>query len=141
MALMFWSDATHLAAFGTAKMWPIYMLFGNLSKYVRCQPTSGATKHLAYIPPFPDSLQDDLKAFHHKWNTQQKDILAHCRRELMHGVWKFLLNNDFLHTYKYGMVLHCQDGIEQRIYPRVFTYSADYPEKYPSFFLGIILFS
>jgi len=33
-ALMFWSDATHLATFGTAKMWPIYMLFGNLSKYV-----------------------------------------------------------------------------------------------------------
>ena len=55
-ALMFWSDATHLAMFGTAKMWPIYMLFGNLSKYIRCQPNSGATKHLAYIPPFPDSL-------------------------------------------------------------------------------------
>ena len=32
-ALMFWSDATHLATFGTAKLWPIYMLFGNLSKY------------------------------------------------------------------------------------------------------------
>ena len=33
-AIMFWSDATHLAAFGTAKMWPVYMLFGNLSKYI-----------------------------------------------------------------------------------------------------------
>jgi len=33
-ALMFWSDATQLASFGTAKLWPIYMLFGNLSKYV-----------------------------------------------------------------------------------------------------------
>ena len=33
-SLMFWSDATHLAAFGTAKLWPIYMLFGNLSKYI-----------------------------------------------------------------------------------------------------------
>ena len=32
-ALMFWSDATHLTSFGTAKMWPIYLLFGNLSKY------------------------------------------------------------------------------------------------------------
>ena len=46
-ALMFWSDATHLMSFGTAKLWPIYMLFGNLSKYVRCQPDSGATKHVA----------------------------------------------------------------------------------------------
>jgi hypothetical protein len=33
-ALMFWSDATHLATFGTAKMWPVYLLFGNLSKYI-----------------------------------------------------------------------------------------------------------
>ena len=32
--LMFWSDATHLATFGTAKLWPIYLLFGNLSKYI-----------------------------------------------------------------------------------------------------------
>jgi hypothetical protein len=69
MALMFWSNATHLAAFGTAKMWPVYMLFGNLSKYIRCQPNSDAMKHLAYIPPFPDSLQDQLKNFHQKWDT------------------------------------------------------------------------
>jgi hypothetical protein len=128
-ALMFWSDATHLATFGTARMWPIYMLFGNLSKYLRCQPNSGATKHLAYIPPFPDSLQDELKTFNVKWNTQQKDILAHCCRELMHGVWRFLLDNDFLHAHRYGMVVHCHDGIERRVYPRIFTYSADYPEK------------
>ena len=130
-ALMFWSDATHVAAFGTAKLWPVYMLFGNLSKYVRCQPNSGATKHLAYIPPFPNSLQDDLKDFHHKWDTpsQRSGILTHCRRELMQAVWKFLLDGEFLHAYKYGMVLRCWDGIERRIYPRVFTYSADYPEK------------
>jgi hypothetical protein len=49
VALMFWLDATHLATFGTAKMWPIYMLFSNLSKYTQSQPTSSATKHLAYI--------------------------------------------------------------------------------------------
>jgi hypothetical protein len=126
---MFWSDATHLAAFGTAKMWPIYMTFGNLSKYIRCKPNSGAIKHLAYIPSFPDSLQDQIKDFHEKWETQQKDILTHCRRELMHSVWKFLLDDEFLHTYKFGMVLRCQDGIERRVYPRILTYSADYPEK------------
>ena len=111
-ALMFWSDATHLASFGTAKLWPIYMLFGNLSKYVRCQPDSGATKHVAYIPTLPDSLQDQLKAFHEKWDTQQKDILTHCRRELIHGVWKFLLDDNFQHAYKYGIVVQGQDQIE-----------------------------
>lgn len=128
-ALMFWSDATHLAAFGTAKLWPIYMLLGNLSKYIRGKQNTGAMKHLAYIPPFPDLLQDDLKTFHNKWETQQKDILTHCRRELMHAVWNFLLDDNFVHAYKYGIVLCCHDGIERRIYPRIFTYSADYPEK------------
>jgi hypothetical protein len=128
-SLMFWSDATHVATFGTAKLWPIYMLFGNLSKYIRCRPNSGAIKHLAYIPPLPDSLQDHLKDFHLKWDTQQTSIVTHCRRELMHAVWKFLLDDDLLHSYKYGMVLRCRDGIERRIYPRIFTYSADYPEK------------
>jgi hypothetical protein len=128
-ALMFWSDATHLATFGTAKLWPIYMLFGNLSKYIRCQPNSGATKHVAYIPPFPDALQDELKSFHEKWDTQQKDVLAHCRRALMHGVWKHLLDDEFLHAYRFGMIVRCYDGIERRVYLRICTYSADYPEK------------
>ena len=49
-ALMFWSDSTHLTNFGTAKLWPIYLLFGNLSKYIRSRPSSGACHHLAYIP-------------------------------------------------------------------------------------------
>jgi hypothetical protein len=49
-ALMFWSDSTHLTDFGTAKIWPIYLVFGNLSKYIRARPTSGAWHHLAYIP-------------------------------------------------------------------------------------------
>ncbi len=40
-ALMFSSDATHLAQFGNAKAWPIYLMLGNLSKYIRAQPNSG----------------------------------------------------------------------------------------------------
>jgi hypothetical protein len=128
-ALMFWSDATHLATFGTANLWPIYMQFGNLSKYIQGKLNTSATKHLAYTPPLPDSLQDELKAFHKKWDSQKKDIITHCRRELMHRVWKFLLNHDFLSAYEHGMVVRCYDGIERRIFPRIFTYSADYPEK------------
>jgi hypothetical protein len=49
-AVMFLSDATHLANFGTAKAWPIYLMLGNLSKYIRALPNSGAMYHLAYIP-------------------------------------------------------------------------------------------
>lgn len=129
-ALMFWSDSTHLANFGTAKLWPIYLLFGNISKYIRGQPNSGACQHVAYIPSLPDSFHDFASSFCDKWGTQKKGILTHCRRELMHGVWRILLDEDFIHAYKYGMVVKCAlDGIERRVYPRFFTYSADYPEK------------
>ncbi|KAJ3555093.1 hypothetical protein NP233_g12286 [Leucocoprinus birnbaumii] len=42
-ALMFSSDATHLAEFGNAKAWPVYVMLGNISKYVRSQPKSGVS--------------------------------------------------------------------------------------------------
>jgi len=88
------------------------MLFGSLLKYIQCQPNSGTVKHLAYIPYLLDPLQDKIKDFHQKWETQQGDIFTHCYCELMHTVWKFLLDNEFLHAYKFGMVLQCQVGIE-----------------------------
>ena len=78
----------------------------------------------------PDCIQDKIARFNVKWSTQKKIILAHCRRELMHAVWKYLLDDDFLHAYTYGIVTECADGIQRRVYPRFFTYSADYPEKY-----------
>jgi hypothetical protein len=43
--LMFFLDAMHLANFGTAKAWPLYMYFGNLTKYAHSAPMSG-TCHL-----------------------------------------------------------------------------------------------
>jgi hypothetical protein len=50
LGLMFWSDSTHLASFGTASVWPLYMYFANLSKYFRGKPNSSASHHIAYIP-------------------------------------------------------------------------------------------
>jgi hypothetical protein len=50
LGLMFWSDSTHLANFGMAKVWPIYLYFANMSKYIRCKPNSAASHHVAYIP-------------------------------------------------------------------------------------------
>jgi len=47
----------------------------------------------------------------------------------MHAVWRFLLNDNFIHMHTYGMVVWCHDGVERHIYLRIFTYSADYPEK------------
>lgn len=55
--LMFWSDSTHLAQFGTAKLWPIYLFFGNMSKLWRGKPNSNLSEHLAYIPSVCTSPQ------------------------------------------------------------------------------------
>ncbi|KAK7685095.1 hypothetical protein QCA50_011932 [Cerrena zonata] len=108
-AMMLYSDSTHLANFGDAALWPLYLYFGNQSKYL------------------PDGFHD--------WYTSitgegpPADLLTHCRRELMHGVLRIILDDDFIQAYKHGIVLRCQDGILRRIFPRLFTYSADYPEK------------
>lgn len=48
--LMFFSDATHLANFGTAKAWPLYLYFGNLTKYARSLPRSGACHIVGFLP-------------------------------------------------------------------------------------------
>jgi hypothetical protein len=52
----------------------------------------------------------------------------------MQAIWAFLLNPKFLHAYMYGILLMCADGILRRLFPRFLTYSADYPEKYATFF-------
>lgn len=49
-ALMFWSDATQIAQFGQAKVWPAYLYYGNQSKYERARPTANAAHHVAYFP-------------------------------------------------------------------------------------------
>jgi hypothetical protein len=49
VALMFWSDATHLTNFGNSKLWPVYMYFGNESKYRRCKPSCHLANHVAYF--------------------------------------------------------------------------------------------
>lgn len=48
--LMFWSDATQLANFGTAKLWPLYMFLGNQAKWHRSKPTAACCHHIAYLP-------------------------------------------------------------------------------------------
>jgi Zn-finger nucleic acid-binding protein len=56
--------------------------------------------------------------------------MTHLRHELMHAVLKDLLDPEFLHAWRHGMVIKCADGITCRMFPCIFTYSADYPERY-----------
>lgn len=50
VSALLYSDATHLASFGSASLWPIYLFLGNVSKYIRLKPTSFSAHHVAYIP-------------------------------------------------------------------------------------------
>lgn len=47
----------------------------------------------------------------------------------MHGVLCLVFDDDFLYASQHGIVVQCWDGLKRRIFPRLFTYSADYPEK------------
>lgn len=63
--LMFWSDSTQLAQFGHASAWPIYLFFGNLSKYIRASPlVSGACYPIAFIPRVSGLFRSDASNSH-----------------------------------------------------------------------------
>lgn len=49
-AIMLSSDLTHLANFGDAALWSIYLFFRNLSKYFWSKPSSFTAHHIAYLP-------------------------------------------------------------------------------------------
>ncbi|KAI0326965.1 hypothetical protein GY45DRAFT_1257909 [Cubamyces sp. BRFM 1775] len=124
---LLWSDATLLALFGSAKLWPIYLYIGNISKYVRGMPTEFVAQHLAYIPELPDDLLDFYREQY--GTTPSAETLRWLRCELMQRIWSHLLDDDFIHAYTHGILVECADGVIRRLFPRFFTYSADYPEK------------
>lgn len=147
--LMFWSDATHLAQFGQAKLWPVYLFFGNQSKWLRCKPSTQACHHVAYLPgvhgyvsrlktmytekdgrvwvQLPDSVQDFI---HSSMEIHATDaLMTHCQREIYHATLAQILDDDFVAAWEKGMVIDCYDGVSRCIFPWLFTWSADCPEK------------
>jgi hypothetical protein len=78
------------------------------------------------IVQLPDSFAKELLAH----NISPSPILiTHCRRELFHAVWRLILDKEFLEAYEHGILLTCSYGICRWLFPQIFTYSADYPEK------------
>jgi hypothetical protein len=146
VSLMFWSDGTKLTNFGGSTLWPCYMFFGNESKYRRCQPSELLGHQIAYFikvwisTPMPRALplmpvlqlSDTFKDFLKDLNggrVPSDALFSHCVRELFQGQWAVLLDDELIDTMKNGIVLRCPDGEFRCFYPRVFTYSADYPER------------
>ncbi|CAE6463349.1 unnamed protein product [Rhizoctonia solani] len=66
---------------------------------------------------------------YHNGKPPPESLITHLRRELMHEVWAYLLDDDFLHAWNHGIVVKCADGIERRVFPRIKIHSIDYPEK------------
>jgi hypothetical protein len=50
LGLMLASDCTQLTSFGSASVWPIYLMFANQPKEERARPSCHAVHHLAYAP-------------------------------------------------------------------------------------------
>ena len=82
---------------------------------------------ILYVFQLPESIHQFLSD--HSNTKNKSDLLAHYKRELMHTVWRVLLNEEFVEAYKNGIIVKCFDGVVRRVYPRIFTYSADYPKK------------
>ncbi|KAG1767583.1 hypothetical protein EV702DRAFT_1203618 [Suillus placidus] len=129
VALMFWSVATHLMAFGNTKLWPLYMYFGNEMNIL---PKGTMITILTCIEDdvwwqLPDSFKDFACTY--TGGKVGRECLTHCHRELFQAQWRVLFDAEFLQAYEHGIVIACCDGVKRRFYPQIFTYSADYPEK------------
>ncbi|KAG8679254.1 hypothetical protein FRC09_019100, partial [Ceratobasidium sp. 395] len=124
---MLGSDAMQLGPFSPKKAWMLYMWLGNVSKYERAKPNSGSCFDLAHIPSLPDSVKDEITKLNGR--PPSANLLTYLRRELMHSVLHELLDAEFLQAWQHGIAVKCRDGIWRRVFPRIFTYAADYPER------------
>ena len=50
LGLMLASDSAQLTSFGSASVWPIYLMFVNQPKQERVRLTCHVVHHLAYVP-------------------------------------------------------------------------------------------
>ena len=118
----------------SAHMWLIFRLF---VYHVR------NSRHLTDIT---SQLPDNFKDFATRnvgGKCPSDAFFAHCHRELFHEQWKVLLDDELIDAYEHSIILMCCDGIKRRFYPRIFTYSTDYPEKWVmdsrKFYLGELM--
>ncbi|KAJ3551876.1 hypothetical protein NM688_g4455 [Phlebia brevispora] len=106
-----YSDVTRLAKYGVALVWPAYAIMGGISQYGGKAGTFTAHR-IAYLPsvspvPFLVSMCS--------YDRSAADLVQDEYKK----VYDISPNEDII----------CRDGITRRLFPRIFTYSADYPER------------
>jgi hypothetical protein len=83
--------------------------------------------HSAHIMQLPNFIQDMILQVR---KGIPANLLTHLRRELFMACWAILLSDpEFCKAYFCGILILCWDGVWRRVFPRFFTYLADYPER------------
>jgi hypothetical protein len=81
------------------------------------------------LPQLPDAFKDFAARQTGGGKSPSAAFMTYCAREVMHAQWMVILDDEFLEAWIHGIVVDCCDGVKRRFFPRIFTYSADYPEK------------
>lgn len=145
LSALLYSDGTRLAQFDHASLWQVYMFIGNTSKYIRSRPNSFSAHHIAYLPTVwillifssaihlivYSQLLDTIKEFYHKHYDvyPSADVIAHFKRELIHGSLRLILGGTFADAKKNGRITKCADDVLRRWFLEVVLHSADYIDK------------
>ena len=82
---------------------------------------------LTHFIKLPSNIQDLYKKIYGVHASDE--VLRFCKTELMQAIWLLLMDEEFMEAYEHGMLVTCGDGVVRRLFPRFFSYSADYPEK------------
>ncbi|KZV82794.1 hypothetical protein EXIGLDRAFT_563809, partial [Exidia glandulosa HHB12029] len=126
------SDSMRLTSFGHASLWPGYVGWVNQTMYERLQLSSSATHPICYFLKLPDIIHQFMRDKCKKRRGKKKNdaLVTHLRHELFHACLRILFEDpDFRQAYLNGRVIKGRDGVTRRHYLRLFSYSADYPEK------------
>ena len=110
------SDKTHLSQFrGDKSAWPVYLTIRNISKEVRCSPSSHATVLLGYLPiPKLDCCSDSVK------KATRYNLFHHCMGVIL---------NSLKEAGTIGREMVCADGMLRLVWPILAAYVADFPEQ------------
>ncbi|KAF5348418.1 hypothetical protein D9757_014394 [Collybiopsis confluens] len=91
------------------------------------RPSAFAAHHIAYIP----KLLEDFKGWYQEQYgcTPTEAVMTFMRREIPHAIYAELFDKDFMNAYRDGIILRCGNKVTRSMFPCLFTWSADYPEK------------
>jgi hypothetical protein len=126
VAIMLWSDSTHLANFSFALLWPIYLYISNQSKYTRGKPTFFAVHHLAYILKVRSLLCASRGVKLNSCLSLSIQFRISIQGNLGSQPQHLFLNISNGSLCKLSGYCYLTTGSSMHI----FIYSCDYPEKY-----------